>query len=51
MNKKQNVIEICCYIAALILLFLYWQFGGTVEKDVDKLPTVIETPQVTERVQ
>jgi len=50
MNKKQNVIEICCYIAALILLFLYWQFGGAVEKTVNT-PPVIETPQVTERVQ
>lgn len=51
MNRKQNVIEICCYIVALILLFLYWQFGKPPENIANTQTTVIETPQDTERVQ
>lgn len=51
MNKKQNVLEICCYIVALILLFLYWNFGNSSKRVFNKEPVTIETPIVIERVQ
>lgn len=51
MNRKQNVLEICCYIAALILLLLYCKFGKSLNKTMRIITHAIETPQITDRVQ
>lgn len=51
MNRKQNVLEICCYVVALILLLLYCKFGRPPDKTIKNVPPTIETPQIIDRVQ
>jgi len=51
MNRKQNVLEICCYVVALILLLLYCKFGKSPDKTMEIVTPAIETPQITDRVQ
>ena len=51
MNRKQNVLEICCYVVALILLLLYCKFGKSPDKTIKIVPPTIETPKIIDRVQ